>query len=105
MRFCRPRSWVPVLFGALLLLVGGCSSPGLSDAGSFDLGVADSGGSDAGAKDAGDAGVPDASSVDAGDAGGAAPSFSEEPSDQTVRAGESATFRARAQGEPAPTLQ
>lgn len=105
MRFCRPRSWVPVLFGALLLLVGGCSSPGLSDAGSFDLGVADSGGSDAGAKDAGDAGVPDASSVDAGDAGGAAPSFSEEPSDQTVRAGESASFRARAQGEPAPTLQ
>lgn len=103
MEFSLPRSPRPcftVLFGALALLgAEGCSSPGLSDAGLSDLGAADAGAADAGASDAG---VPDTGSVDAG---GAAPAFTEEPSDQTVRAGESATFSARAQGAPAPTLQ
>ncbi|MFO0722911.1 MAG: hypothetical protein U1E65_03940 [Myxococcota bacterium] len=76
---------------AALLALSGCSSPGLSDGGADDLGVADSGVLDSGARDIGPS--------------GRAPTFALEPADQTARSGESATFTARAMGEPSPSLQ
>lgn len=78
------------------LLASGCQEPAESDAGVNDLG---------GPPDAGpaDTGAPDSGAPS--DAGGVAPRFEEEPADRTVKAGESATFQVRAQGEPTPNLR
>ncbi len=96
--FAPHRSPSPLLYTLVAVLgAAGCADPKDSDAGPQDQGtVADSG-------VVADSGTPDSGVV--ADAGGAAPNFDEEPTEQTVRVGESATFQARAQGEPTPSLR